>query len=122
MNAISQRSPISQGYSAPATQAASANEPIDVVTLNLKPEQMTDKSIQAFIRQMAMEGTPISLNFVDANSSNANNQATETAKQAATEAQGWANQAHVEADRAQQIAEKLKPTVQASAPPTYSEG
>ena len=95
-------------------------QPKDVVTLNLKPEQMADKAIQAFIRQMAMEGTPINLNFT--NPAEGNSQAVNQAQGFANQAAVSANRAQQEADRAKQIADRIQSGSTSSAPPTYSEG
>ena len=92
----------------------------DTVTLNLRPEQLGDKNIQAFLRQMAMEGTPIALNL-DTNSAN-NGASTDKAAGFAQSAQISASQAQASADRAALIEQRINQKSTTSAPPTYSEG
>ena len=72
MNAISQAGPISQGYSVPVLPPLTTDEPKDVVTLTLTPERMSYKPVQAFVRQMALEGTPLNLNFSGASEPSSN--------------------------------------------------
>ena len=93
--------------------------PKDTVTLNLRPEQLGDKNIQAFLRQMAMEGTPIALNL----DAGANNGApTDKAAGFAQNAQISASQAQASAERANLIEQRINQKSTTSAPPTYSEG
>jgi hypothetical protein len=94
--------------------------PKDTVTLNLRPEQLGDKNIQAFLRQMAMEGTPIALNL-DTGSNNGS-PTTDKAAGFAQSAQISASQAQASAERANLIEQRISQKSTTSAPPTYSEG
>jgi hypothetical protein len=122
MNSLNSSNQVGSGYTGQNKAAApqSNGVPKDVVTLNLKPEQMADKSIQAFIRQMAMEGTPVNLNFAESTPQSSTQ--APPAQSYAKDAQIYAQQAQAEAERAQRIANSLKSASTYSAPPTHSEG
>jgi hypothetical protein len=121
MNNINGSNPLGANYAGANRGAApqSGGIPKDMVTLNLKPEQMADKSIQAFIRQMALEGTPVNLNFAD---SAPQSSQPAPAQNFAQDAQIFAQQAQAQAERAKQIADSMKSASTYSAPPTHSEG
>ena len=114
------------GYNATAIKSAPAetnHDPVDTVTLTLRPEQLGDKNIQAFLRQMAMNGSSVNLNLAgnDNGSSSASADA-EKAARAAQDAQVSANNAQAAADRAAEVERRIANRSTGSAPPTYSEG
>jgi hypothetical protein len=100
-----------------------SSEPTDTVTLNLSPEQLNDRNIQEFIRQMAKNGTPVNLNFAGMGAGPVNsNPAADRAERSAASAADSARQASASADRAAEIERRIKQQTSSSAPPTYSEG
>ena len=114
------------GYNATTIKSAPAetnHDPVDTVTLTLRPEQLGDKNIQAFLRQMAMNGSSVNLNLAgnDNGSSSASADA-EKAARAAQDAQVSANNAQAAADRAAEVERRIANRSTGSAPPTYSEG
>ena len=102
------------------SSSSGSSEPTDTVTLNLSPEQLNDRNIQEFIRQMAKNGTPVNLNF--AGIGGQNNAAADRAERSAAAASDSARQAAGSADRAAEIERRIKQQTTTSAPPTYSEG
>lgn len=114
------------GYNTNAIKTAPAetnHDPVDTVTLTLRPEQLGDKNIQAFLRQMAMNGSSVNLNLAgnDGGSSSAD-AAADKAARAAQDAQISANNAQAAADRAAEVERRIANRSTGSAPPTYSEG
>lgn len=115
------------GYTSSAVRTAPAetnHDPVDTVTLTLRPEQLGDKNIQAFLRQMAMNGSSVNLNLAgnDNGSSSSADAAADKAARSAQDAQAAANQAQAAADRAAEVERRIANRSTGSAPPTYSEG
>ena len=118
------------GYSANAVKTGSAetnHDPVDTVTLTLRPEQLGDKNIQAFLRQMAMNGSSVNLNLAGGNDNSSSNNgaadaAADKAARSAADAQTSANSAQAAAERAAEVERRINNRSTGSGPPTYSEG
>jgi hypothetical protein len=78
------------------------------ITMNMTPEQVRDPNLQAFLRQMALDGTPVVLNFFTAGLEK--------------EIVRAVNKAELAASRAEAVEQRIQKQTTRSAPPTYSEG